>query len=332
MSADTTPHDGSLGRRALITGAAVLGAAGVAAVAQAPDARAANGDALRVGRDDNSATAPTLLTVSRPRGLTPNIDPALKVLDNRSNRDAIVGTAANGGRGVVGVGDPGVQGTGNRFGGLFTGNVGVDGSSVTAAGVGVRGRATRGDGVHGTSESGTGVKGASSAPTGVGVQGTATHESGITVGVRGDATASQLGQGVIGLGQANGVYGECRKAGGKGVYGSATAASGAASYGVYGETVSMLGVGVYGRGPEVNQELEFMATSYGVYAEGAIGSSGPAFLGAPEYGSDALLDQRLQDGTMTFATDFSTPNPKLLIYVKSTDGRKYRAELPLTAI
>ena len=37
----------------------MLGAAGVASVVNAPDSRAANGDALRVGRNDNSATAPT---------------------------------------------------------------------------------------------------------------------------------------------------------------------------------------------------------------------------------------------------------------------------------
>jgi hypothetical protein len=293
MSADASPHDGSLGRRALITGAAVLGAAGVAAVAQAPDARAANGDALRVGRDDNSATAPTLLTVSRPRGFTPSIDPALKVLDNRSNRDAIAGTAANGGRGVVGVGGTGVQGTGNGYGGIFTGNVGVDGTSVTAAGVGVRGQAggTGGTGVKGTGE-------------GVGVDG------------RG----------------GNGVYGESGKVGGKGVFGVATQAEGAASHGVYGQTASAAGAGVYGKGPSYDPDLEWNVTSYGVFAEGAIASTGPAFLGVPEYGTTARGDSRLQEGSMTFSADFSTPTPRLYVLVKSSDGRLFKAELPLTAL
>lgn len=292
MSAGATPQDGALARRALLTGAAVLGAAGVASVVNAPDAGAANGDALRIGRNDNSATAPTRLTVDRPRGVTPSLDPALKVLDNRSNRDSIYGQAT-GGRGVVGVGGTGIQGVGNGFGGIFTGNVGADCSSVAAAGVGVQGRA-----------SGTG---------GVGVKGTGE------------------GVGVDGLGSI-GVYGESGRVGGKGVQGVATQVDGAASHGVYGETASLFGAGVFGKGPAIDPDLEWNATSYGVYADGAIGSSGPAFFGLPEYGAAASTDERLQRGGMTFSADFTTPSPRLIVYVKSSDGRRYKAELPLTAI
>jgi len=310
---DPTTPDSSLGRRALITGAAILGAAGVASVAHAPAASAANNDPLRLGSERNEATSPTKMRM----------------------RGARVGVALE------------VTGGSTCIYGMNTGGaetVAVEGSAVT--GVGVKGSAMGGTGVEGTSSSGAqailgansatrgsgvGVKGTTAAGLGVGVVGEASHASGITQGVRGDATASPLGQGVVGLGQASGVYGESRKQGGKGVHGRATQEAGAASYGVYGESATLAGgVGVFGKGPVIDPDLQYMASSFGVYSDGGIGSSGPAFLGAPEYGSLATLDTRLQDGTMTFSTDFTSSSPKLLIYVKSSDGTTYKAELPLT--
>ena len=367
MSPEAATPDPALGRRALITGAAVLGAAGVASIAGAQDADASNGDALRVGRRDNIATGATALTMDRGR-LVDALPPAFKVTDNRAGNVAIQGQASDGGRGVVGIGATGVSGVGRRFGGTFSGATGVEGSSVEPAGIGVQGEATNGGlGISGVSSSGTGVKGASTSgtgvegtttsgaqavlgahpattgnatgvkgtsasATGVGVTGVASHASGITQGVRGDGTASPLGTGVVGLGQANGVYGESRKAGGKGVFGVATQAQGAASHGVYGQTASTTGAGVYGQSPSYAPDLGWNVTSYGVYAEGAIASSGPAFLGVPEYGTTARSDSRLQDGTMTFSADFTTGSPKLIVLVKNTDGRLFKAELPLTAI
>ena len=356
----------ALGRRALITGAAVLGAAGVASIVGAQDADASNGDALRVGRSDNIATGATALTMDRGRVVDAS-PPAFKVTDNRAGRVAIQGQASDGGTGVSGIGATGVSGVGLRFGGIFTGTTGVDGSSVEPAGIGVRGRANAGLGISGVSSSGTGVKGVSTSDTGVegtttsgaqavlgthpattgnatgvkgtsasatgvGVTGVASHASGVTQGVRGDGTASPLGSGVVGLGQANGIYGESRKAGGKGVFGVATQAQGAASHGVYGQTASTTGAGVYGQSPSYDPDLAWNVTSYGVYAEGAIASSGPAFLGVPEYGTTARTDSRLQEGTMTISADFTTGSPKLIVLVKNSDGRLFKAELPLTAI
>lgn len=242
-------------------------------------------------------------------------------------------------------GGTGVKGVGDGVGVDGRGSIGVRGTS--AASVGVKGVSTSGTGVEGTTTSGaqavlgnhpattgnaTGVKGTSASATGVGVTGVASHASGVTQGVRGDGTASPNGTGVTGLGQANGVYGESRKVGGKGVFGLATQADGTASHGVYGQTASTTGAGVYGKSPAYDPDLAWNVTSYGVFADGAIASTGPAFLGAPEYGSDALADARFGEGQMTFATDFSTPSPKLIVYVKSSDGRRYKAELPLTAL
>lgn len=348
--------DAHLPRRALITGAAVLGAAAVASVANAPDADAANGDTLRLGSDANAATAGTVLTVDRARGVVQNTNPAFKVVDNRARwSTAVWGQAANEGTGVFGAGQIGVNGVGQRFGGIFNGRTGVDAFTVDANGAGVVGRATSGDGVRGTSETGTGVKATTAGPakhavhgtntattgtgggvlgetasiTGVGVQGTASHAAGITHGVRGDATASPAGTGVTGLGQANGVYGESRLAGGRGVHGSATQATGS-GYGVYGVTAAISGAGVFGAAPPVDMDLQFMASSYGVFASGAVGSDGPAFLGVPEYGIAAKDDPRLKDSTMTFSADFSTSSPKLIVYVRNSNGQLYKAELPLS--
>lgn len=402
MTADSTPQDSALGRRALITGAAVLGAAGVAAVVNAGDADAANGDTVRLGQG-NAASGPTWISV-RGGDRAGRDSAAFTVGDDRSSglrtRAAIKATAAAGigvsaegsnygvwGRssgsvGVVGSSDAaagvhgggtsrgvtgtaasaagiGVEGTAESTGGTGvkgTGEgVGVDGrgaigvAGTSAAGRGVKGISTSGTGVEGTSATGaqailgehtasgnattaTGIKGTTAAGLGVGVQGTASHATGVTIGVRGDATASPLGQGVIGLGQANGVYGETRKVGGKGVFGLATQAEGAASHGVYGQTASATGAGVYGKGPSYDPDLEWNVTSYGVFAEGAIASTGPAFLGVPEYGTTARGDSRLREGSMTFSADFSTPTPRLYVLVKSSDGRTFKAELPLTAL
>lgn len=354
MTADS--HDAALARRALITGAAVLGAAAVASVANAPEATAANGDSLRLGRDSNSATAGTVLTVDLGRGVQ-NFDPGFKVVDNREGSKAVSGQASYEGTGVFGVGQTGVSGVGLRWGGRFNGEIGVDAFSVDAAGIGVRGRGNAGDGVWGTSGTGHGVKGTTAGTakhgvhgsntavtgtgsgvvgqaasiTGVGVQGIASHAAGITQGVRGDATSSPLGTGVAGLGQANGVYGESRLAGGRGVHGSATQEQGS-GYGVYGVTASPTGAGVFGAAPPVDMDLQFMASSFGVFASGAVGSSGPAFLGVPEYGIAAKDDPRLTDSTMTFSADFSTASPKLIVYVKNSDGGLYKAELPLSRV
>jgi len=402
MTADSTPQDSALGRRALITGAAVLGAAGVASVVKAPDADAANGDTVRLGQG-NSATRPTWITASGS-DREGNSSAAFSVTDRRARflqtRAAVWATSTHGigvsaegsnygvwGRssgsvGVVGSSDAaagvhgggtsrgvtgtaasaagiGVEGTAESTGGTGvkgTGEgVGVDGrgaigvAGTSAAGRGVKGISTSGTGVEGTSATGaqailgehtasgnattaTGIKGTTAAGLGVGVQGTASHATGVTIGVRGDATASPLGQGVIGLGQANGVYGESRKVGGKGVFGLATQVEGAASHGVYGQTSSSAGAGVYGKGPSYDPDLEWNVTSYGVFAEGAIASTGPAFLGVPEYGTTARGDSRLREGSMTFSADFSTPTPRLYVLVKSSDGRTFKAELPLTAL
>lgn len=280
----------------------------------------------------------------------------------RGSSDAGYGMRADGGeRGIVadatratgigaeatasGTGGTGVKGVGDGVGVDGRGGIGVRGTST--ASVGVKGVSTSGTGVEGTTTSGaqavlgnhpattgnaTGVKGTSASATGVGVTGVASHASGVTQGVRGDGTASPLGTGVTGLGQANGVYGESRKVGGRGVFGLATQADGTASHGVYGQTASATGAGVYGKSPAYDPDLAWNVTSYGVFADGALASTGPAFLGAPEYGADALADARFGEGQMTFATDFSTPSPKLIIYVKNTDGVTYKAELPLTRV
>ena len=444
MSAESTDtpstHDASLGRRALIAGAAVLGAAGVASIASAPSAQAGNGDALRLGRFNrctsrtevegtrdrwvneggptNSintnflvslrSTAPPrvaetlygLRSVTVVEGLSPRGGEVISLAGWVNGRgtgvqgtsdtgtgvsgkaDSGTGVAASGGsRGVVadasnaagigvagtanGTGGTGVKGVGEGVGVDGRGGIGVLGTSAASVGVkgvstsgtgvegtstasvGVKGVSTSGTGVEGTTTSGaqavlgnhpattgnaTGVKGTSASATGVGVTGVASHASGVTQGVRGDGTASPLGTGVTGLGQANGVYGESRKVGGRGVFGFATQADGTASHGVYGQTASATGAGVYGKSPAYDPDLAWNVTSYGVFADGALASTGPAFLGAPEYGADALADARFGEGQMTFATDFSTPSPKLIIYVKNTDGVTYKAELPLTRV
>jgi hypothetical protein len=400
MSPEAASSDPALGRRALITGAAVLGAAGVAAVVNASDAKAANGDTVRLGQG-NSASGPTWITVrggdragrdfaafsvgddrssglptraaiaaraaacigvyadgssygvwgrsSGNVGVVGSSDAAAGVHGGGTSRGVTGAAASAAGIGVEGIaestGGTGVKGTGDGVGVDGRGGIGVAGTS--AAGRGVKGISTSGTGVEGTTTSGaqavlgthpattgngTGVKGTSASATGVGVTGVASHASGVTQGVRGDGTASPLGTGVVGLGRANGVYGESRKAGGKGVYGVATQAEGAASHGVYGQTASSAGAGVYGKGPSYDPDLEWNVTSYGVYAEGAIASTGPAFLGVPEYGTTARGDSRLQEGSMTFSADFSTPTPRLYVLVKSSDGRLFKAELPLTAM
>lgn len=408
MSADSltpaTGDDPSLGRRALITGAAVLGAAGVASIANASNAGAADGSTIKIGRQDNEGSSPTRVTVGtyrRPvtpeppggydgfvvsdkRGATPThlraafsgvgADTGVagsghfgvygrgESIGVRGSSDASYGMRADGGtRGIVaeatraagigaeatanGTGGTGVKGVGDGVGVDGRGGIGVRGTST--ASVGVKGVSTSGTGVEGTTATGAqavlgahsavagnavGVKGTTAASTGVGVMGVASHAAGVTQGVRGDGTASPLGTGVTGLGQVNGVYGESRKVGGKGVFGLATQADGAASHGVYGQTASTTGAGVYGKSPAYDPDLAWNVSSYGVFADGAIASTGPAFLGAPEYGSDALADARFGEGQMTFATDFSNASPRLIIYVKNTDGRTFKAELPLTAL
>lgn len=310
----TTP-DAPLGRRALITGVAVLGAAGVASIANAPAASAANNDPLRLGSDRNEATSPTKV---RMRGARTGV--AFEVTGGATCISA------------------------TNTGGAQT--VAVEG--IASSGVAIKGSAMSGTGVEGSSSSGAqavlgthtatgglavGVKGTSASGLGTGVIGEASHASGVTQGVRGDATASPAGIGVVGLGQAGGVYGESRKQGGKGVHGRATQEAGEASYGVYGESATLVGgVGVLGKGPVIDPDLQYLASSFGVFSEGAIGSTGPAFLGAPEYGSLATSDTRLQPGTMTFSADFTTASPKLLVYVKNSDGVTYKAELLLTRV
>lgn len=434
MSADSSAHsasqDPSLGRRALITGAAVLGAAGVASIASAPSAQAGNGDTLRLGRFNrctsrtevegtrdrwvdeggliNSintnflvslrSTAPPQITeilyglrsVTVVEGLSPRGGQVISLagyvngrgtgvegtsdtgigVSGKSDSGTGVDASSRSGRGVVasgatrgvvgdassaagigvagtanGTGGTGIKGVGEGIGVDGRGGIGVLGTSTGS--VGVKGVSTSGTGVEGTTATGAqavlgahsavagnavGVKGTTAASTGVGVMGVASHAAGVTQGVRGDGTASPLGTGVTGLGQANGVYGESRKVGGKGVFGLATQSDGTASHGVYGQTASTTGAGVYGKSPAYDPDLAWNVSSYGVFADGAIASTGPAFLGAPEYGSDALADARFGEGQMTFATDFSNASPKLIIYVKNTDGRTFKAELPLTAI
>jgi len=265
----TTDNDtGAIARRALITGAAVLGAAATASVAGASSASAADGDNLRLGRV-NEARRSTSMNTSTWFAVRSTGSSAII-----ANAEDQVGSAAA------------LEGRGNKRG--------VKGTASEAGGQGVVGAAesTGGIGVRGTGE-------------GIGVDG------------RG----------------STGVYGESARQGGKGVHGRATQEAGAASYGVYGESATLAGgVGVYGKGPAVDPDLQFLASSFGVYADGGIGSSGPAFLGVPEYGATASTDPRLQESTMTFSADFSTPSPKLLVYVKNTDGVTYKAELPLTRV
>lgn len=388
MSTDSSAHspaqDASLGRRALITGAAVLGAAGVASIANASDAGAADGSTMKVGRRNECDARTSIYTNSyfevdsnennainaTSRGAVDRFGwgaltavalgegtPAIFAESSRgtgvdargTTRGAVARASRAAGIGVEGFGEStggtGVKGVGDGVGVDGRGGIGVRGTSTASAGV--KGVSTSGTGVEGTTTSGaqavlgthpatsgnaTGVKGTSASATGVGVMGVASHASGVTQGVRGDGTASPLGTGVTGLGQANGVYGESRKVGGKGVFGLATQADGAASHGVYGQTASTTGAGVYGKSPAYDPDLAWNVSSYGVFADGAIASTGPAFLGAPEYGSDALADARFGEGQMTFAADFSNASPRLFIYVKNTDGRTFKAELPLTAI
>ena len=387
MSADSSAHsasqDPSLGRRALITGAAVLGAASVANIANASDAGAADGGTMKLGRRNDCDSRTAIYTNSSfevnsnvntaiaatSRGAVDRFGwgaltavalgegtPAVFAEANRgtgvdargTTRGAVARASRAAGIGLEGLaestGGTGVKGVGDGVGVDGRGGMGVRGTST--ASVGVKGVSTSGTGGEGTTTSGaqavlgahpattgnaTGVKGTSASATGVGVMGVASHASGVTQGVRGDGTASPLGTGVTGLGQANGVYGESRKVGGKGVFGLATQADGTASHGVYGQTASTAGAGVYGKSPSYDPDLAWNVTSYGVYAEGAIASSGPAFLGVPEYGTTARSDSRLQEGTMTFSADFTTGSPKLIVLVKNTDGRLFKAELPLTA-
>lgn len=68
MSADPTAHlapqGPSLGRRALVTRAAVLGAARVASIANASDARVADGSTMKVGRRNQCDARTSIYTSS----------------------------------------------------------------------------------------------------------------------------------------------------------------------------------------------------------------------------------------------------------------------------
>jgi hypothetical protein len=131
-----------------MAGAAVLGAAGVAALKAVP-ASAATGGNFILG-SGNDASSITSLTASAG-------SPGLYVL---AGPTGIEGVSGSGGVNEIGV-------AGGSKSGLGTGVVGQ-----SQSGTGVHGDATTGTGVYGTATTGTGVLG--SAPTnGLGVRGTA---------------------------------------------------------------------------------------------------------------------------------------------------------------
>jgi hypothetical protein len=129
-----------------------------------------------------------------------------------------IGTAGWGKRmGVYGVTDTGTGVVGQSnfnlgISGLSTHGVGVRGE-VTEAGPGAYGVygispgpiAVVGE-MRGTGGAGIGVRGTSAALNGTAVEGVATDASGVTTGIRGDATASPQGTGVSGKGGAVGGY------------------------------------------------------------------------------------------------------------------------------
>jgi hypothetical protein len=151
----------------------------------------------------------------------------------------------------------------NGWGIAGHGFVGVEGSSISIEGKGVRGVAniesgvaygiygesysTNGTGVYGQATADTGgtygVTGYSKSTLGTGVYGYAGASSGETKGVSGRSD-SDSGTGVYGVGHT-GVEGTSGSDFGVGVQGNATAGSGL-SVGVYGENLSTNGTGVFG--------------------------------------------------------------------------------------
>jgi len=149
-----------------LAGAALVGAAGVAAVKIVP-ASAATGDNMIIGCS-NTASSETDLTTSSGDGLH-----------------------------VIGAN--GIQGTGTQGGVKETGVVGV---SKSGAGKGLAGSATTGIGVGGQATTGQGVKGQSTAG-GIGVWGDSTTNG---VGVEGTATGSGHGVFGAGAGGRGGLF------------------------------------------------------------------------------------------------------------------------------
>ncbi len=206
----------SLGRRALILGAA--GSAGVAALlAGAEPAGAANGGSVLLGKA-NTATATTSITTDSGYGL--------EASSSEADMAALYGVdkATTGGHGVLGTSTHSIGVKGNSTDDIgvsgYTagdGKPGVEGvDTSTGGGNGVLGASTHGTGVYGTSSSTSGVTGRSTGGSSyggvVGLLGTSLPADGVPIlgGVVGYALFDQLAQtGVIGYSHyGTGVYGQ----------------------------------------------------------------------------------------------------------------------------
>jgi hypothetical protein len=165
-------------------GAALLGAA-AARLASPERARAAAGDPLEIGLDNNAGTAQTKLTANVAGNNT------LSLATNSSTGNACVGENTGNGGGLVGS----VRGTGTALAGVSDQGIGLSGTSFAtlAARSGVGGFSSHGYGVRGGSgaaanEEGSGVFGEATAQPGV--KGTSVS----SVGVLGVTTSGLAGQ------------------------------------------------------------------------------------------------------------------------------------------
>jgi hypothetical protein len=173
-------------------------------------------------------------------------------ITNTAPGDALLGTATNGGRGVVGNGTYGILGIGTNAG------------------------------VWGSSDSGDGIRGETSSMTGYGVYAKNTQgialvaTSDVSIGVSGNGAFA----GVSGLSNKFGVEGSSD--GDAGVYGVSSSTS-FSSYGVFGEATHN-GAGVYGKASNGSGVVGYTALAsknYGVFSDGNFGGTGAKFFVEP---------------------------------------------------
>jgi len=296
-----------MSRRTLLTAAA--GAAAGLVAGQAAPARAADGDPLLLGRDDNAAASTTRINMT---GVFPPI--GFQVF---SPRNAIHGKTTDSGWAVLGELDVG-PGHGGPAGvwGIANGGFqprGVQGTSGSPGGRGVFGRGVS-YGVHGESFS----------TTGRGVFGDAGASSGDARGVYG-RSKSTAGIGVYGEDIATsginyGVWGRSYSPSGKGVFGDAPSSSGA-TYGVHGRSVSTGGTGVYGQATAISGTTAGVVgqavspAGYGVVSLGRFKATGRSYLATP---NSPPVDPDLSNGMVSFYLDEATN--KLKVRVRYSSG------------
>jgi hypothetical protein len=244
------------GRRAIMLGAAAVGAGIAADLVATEPASAANGNPVKLG-DSNSATSSTVVSTTAGTGLQGEAS------TNGQSGLAGIDTSPDGGHGTYGKSTNGTGAYGVTTGDTIgqSGVYGVDGSSD--GGYGVRGSSTWGYGSYGVSTHGTGVYGQTSeilqsgvagvddSSGGFGVQGTSANGWGVHGVITGSGLAAVLGNdntsagsfGVEGIsGNGTGVCGLTEADGQSGVAGIDSSTSG--GHGTFGRSSN--GTGAYG--------------------------------------------------------------------------------------